>query len=57
MVQAQRTCVTLLSISEEDDLNELLVSMLNVLGCDMKITAFKKWTIINFSHYYTFLWE
>lgn len=37
MVQAQRTCVTLLSISEEDDLNELLVSMLNVLGCDMKI--------------------
>lgn len=42
MVQAQRTCVTLLGISEEDDLNELLVSMLNVLDSDMKITAFKK---------------
>ena len=41
MVQAQRTFVTL-GISEENDLNELLLSMLNVLGSDMKIFAFLK---------------
>ena len=41
MVQAQRTCVTL-GISEENDLNELLLSMLNVLGSDMKMIAFLK---------------
>ena len=40
MVQAHGTCVTLGISAEEDDLNEVLLSMHNMLGSDIKIIAF-----------------